>query len=186
MLNKTQNWLASNKSINHNISGYLFYCIEIIYISIRQNSVSLPLPLERWYVCECVCVCLCMCVLSCVQLFPTLWTIACQGPLSKEFSRQEILKWNATSYWTRDWTCVSCIFLHWQADSVPLYQPGKPRGLVITSKYAQSGMKNNYQLFTYLFTYIQVGNIFDLTIFPCCDHNCQELFLITHKKIWPY
>ena len=34
-----------------------------------------------------------MCVvvqsLSCVQLFVTLWTIACQGPLSMEFSRQE-------------------------------------------------------------------------------------------------
>ena len=140
------------------------------------------------YVCACVCVCSCMCVLSCVQLFPTLWTVACQGPLSKEFSRQEILKWNATfycrgsSYWTRDWTCVSCIFLHWQADSVPLYQPGKPKGLVITSKYAQSGIKNNYQLFTYIFTYIQVGNIFDLAIFPCCDHNCQKLFLITKKK----
>ena len=28
-----------------------------------------------------------------VQLFETLWTIACQGPLSMEFSRQE--------YWSR-------------------------------------------------------------------------------------
>ena len=28
-------------------------------------------------------------VLSCVQLFVTLWTIACQAPLSTEFSRQE-------------------------------------------------------------------------------------------------
>ena len=73
MLSKIQNWLASNKSINHNISGYLFYCIEIIYISTRQNSVSLPLPLERWYVCDCVCVCVCMCVLVyvCAQLCPT-------------------------------------------------------------------------------------------------------------------
>ena len=73
MLSKIQNWLASNKSINHNISGYLFYCIEIIYISTRQNSVSLPLPLERWYVCDCVCVCMCMCVLVyvCAQLCPT-------------------------------------------------------------------------------------------------------------------
>ena len=33
-----------------------------------------------------------MCVLnrfSCVQLFATLWTVACQDPLSMEFSRQE-------------------------------------------------------------------------------------------------
>ena len=33
----------------------------------------------------CVCVCVCVCVLSCV----TLWTSACQAPLSMGFSRQE-------------------------------------------------------------------------------------------------
>ena len=35
---------------------------------------------------------LCACVLSCyshVQLFATLWTVACQARLSMEFSRQE-------------------------------------------------------------------------------------------------
>ena len=30
-----------------------------------------------------------VCILSCVQLFATLWTIARQAPLSMEFSRQE-------------------------------------------------------------------------------------------------
>ena len=30
---------------------------------------------------------------SCVQLFAVLWTVACQAPLSMEFSRQE--------YWNR-------------------------------------------------------------------------------------
>ena len=50
-------------------------------------------------VCSCVCVCVCVCVrtracvcaqsLSRVQLFATLWTLACQSPLSMEFSRQE-------------------------------------------------------------------------------------------------
>ena len=33
--------------------------------------------------------CLCACVLSHVQLFVTLWTLACYVPLSMEFSRQE-------------------------------------------------------------------------------------------------
>ena len=65
-------------------------------------------PADKWidkvrhtyiYVCVCVChmyVCIhthtCMCMLSCfscVQLFATLWTIACQAPLSMGFSRQE-------------------------------------------------------------------------------------------------
>ena len=33
--------------------------------------------------------CVCVCVLSCVQLFATPWTVACQAPLSMGFSRQE-------------------------------------------------------------------------------------------------
>ena len=37
----------------------------------------------------CVCVCVCVCVLSRVQLFVTPWIVACQAPLSVEFSRQE-------------------------------------------------------------------------------------------------
>ena len=36
----------------------------------------------------CVCVCVCQ-LLSHVQLFVILWTVACQAPLSMEFSRQE-------------------------------------------------------------------------------------------------
>ena len=37
---------------------------------------------------------LCACaMLSCVRLFSTPWTVACQAPLSGEFSRQE--------YWSR-------------------------------------------------------------------------------------
>ena len=35
--------------------------------------------------CVCVCVCVCACVLSRVQLFSTLWTIAHQAPLSMDF-----------------------------------------------------------------------------------------------------
>ena len=31
----------------------------------------------------------CAFVLSCVQFFATSWTVACQAPLSMEFSRQE-------------------------------------------------------------------------------------------------
>ena len=33
--------------------------------------------------------CMCVCVPSRVQFFVTLWTEACQAPLSMEFSRQE-------------------------------------------------------------------------------------------------
>ena len=74
------------------------------------------------------------CMLSCftcVQLCATLWTAACQAPLSMEFSRQ--------SYWSG----LPCpppgdlpdaegkppslkSNLHWQANSLPLPPPGKP------------------------------------------------------------
>ena len=43
--------------------------------------------------CVCVCVCVCVQLLSHVQFFATLWTVARQASLSMGFSRQE--------YWTR-------------------------------------------------------------------------------------
>ena len=39
---------------------------------------------------------MCACVLSCVQLFETLWTTAHQAPLSMGFSRQE--HWSGMLY----------------------------------------------------------------------------------------
>ena len=40
-------------------------------------------------VCVCVCVCVCVQLFSHVQLFATLWTVACQSLLSMGFSKQE-------------------------------------------------------------------------------------------------
>ena len=42
-----------------------------------------------------VCVCVCL-SLSCVQLFVTPWTVACQVPPSMGFSRQEY--WNGLPF----------------------------------------------------------------------------------------
>ena len=67
----------------------------------------------------------CLCMLSHVQLFVTLGTIASQTPLSMGFSRQRIPEWIAISFsressWLRDWTHVSWgsrigkqILYHW-------------------------------------------------------------------------
>ena len=41
-----------------------------------------------------LCVCACVCVLRHFGLFVTPWTVACQVPLSKEFSRQEYWSWS--------------------------------------------------------------------------------------------
>ena len=72
-----------------------------------------------------------MCVLnsfSHIQLFVTLWTVACQDPLSMEFSRQEY--WSGLpfpspgAYPTQG---LNPHLLHWQANSWPRVPPGKPR-----------------------------------------------------------
>ena len=56
----------------------------------------------------------CYAMLSHVQLFATLWTVACQVPLSMEFFRQECWSWVAipfsrVCFQPRDRTQVSCI-----------------------------------------------------------------------------
>ena len=72
-----------------------------------------------------------MYVLSHVQLFCNPMTLACQAPLSMEFSRQEC--WSELPFPTlRDLLTqrlspqISSL-LHWQADSFITVPPGKPQ-----------------------------------------------------------
>ena len=76
-----------------------------------------------------MCVCVCVQLLSHDQLFLIPWTVACQAPLSMEFSTQEY--WNGLPFPTPgnlpDWTwvfCVSCIgrwiLYHWPHWAAPL------------------------------------------------------------------
>ena len=79
-----------------------------------------------------------MCMLSCfshVQLFVTLWTVACQAPLPKEFSRQEYWSEKKKKKSTGVLPCPSsrdipdCVFPAapaLQADSLPLSHHGSP------------------------------------------------------------
>ena len=68
--------------------------------------------------------------LSCVQLYVTLWTVACQNPPSMGFSRQEY--WSGLPFpfpgdhpnpGTEPWSPTL------QADSLPSEPPGKPYNL---------------------------------------------------------
>ena len=79
----------------------------------------------------------CACVLSCfshVWLFATLWTIACQSPLSMAFSRQKY--WNGLlclppgDLTNPGIEFVSLSLLHWQVGSLPPVPP--PKWLVVT------------------------------------------------------
>ena len=53
------------------------------FIFLQKGTLVVPV------VCVCVCVCVYVQLLSCVQLFATLWTVACQAPQSMKFSQQE-------------------------------------------------------------------------------------------------
>ena len=61
-------------------------CVMVVYISDnREHDLCLHLK-NREFMCACMCMCY---SLSCVQLFAIPWTVACQAPLSIEFSRKE-------------------------------------------------------------------------------------------------
>ena len=85
------------------------------------------------------CVCAVLSRFSHVQLFATLWTLACQAPLSMGFSRQE--------YWS-GWPFPSPGILPnpgiesgspaLQADALTSEPPGKPTAAAVAAKSLQS------------------------------------------------
>ena len=138
-------------------------------------------------------------LLSCfshVWLFATLWTVACQAPLSIGFSRQEY------------WSGVPCTpledppdpriktkpvflcLLHWQMGSLPLAPSGKPK-----TWYTKICNANNNELFTcqssfqYIFTifshdtalYVQITE--GKTKIVC---SLLTLCLCCHESNWDY
>ena len=64
-----------------------------------------------------------------VQLFLTLWTVACQAPLSVGILQARIQEWVAISSFRGSSQalnpCLLCL-LHWQVGYLPLVPPGKP------------------------------------------------------------
>ena len=74
--------------------------------------------------------CLCVCTLSHVQLFATPWTVACRLLFPWNFPGNHtavvVISYSSRSSWPRDWIQVSCVFLHWQAYSLPPCHLGSP------------------------------------------------------------
>ena len=99
---------------------------------------------------QCVCVCVCVCagaqLLSHVQLFVTLWTVACQAPLSMGFSRQEY--WSGLPFpppgifQTQGSNPGLLHLLHWQVDSSPLSPLGSP-SRTMAKKTRSSGWRHS-------------------------------------------
>ena len=101
--------------------------------------------------------CVCVCMLShfsCVWLFATPWAVARQVPLSMGFSRQ--------AYWsglpcpppgdlpTQGSNLRLICFLYWQAGSLSLVLPGKPRPLNISEQWKRTSYHWTFCLFTTL------------------------------------
>ena len=107
---------------------YIVICV-CVCVCVCTQSLSRVWPLESGaiyiviYIYVCVCVCACTQSLSCVWLFVTPWTVACQAPLSMGFSRHEYWRGVAISSsrgssQARDQTLI-CV-QDWQVDSLPL------------------------------------------------------------------
>ena len=81
--------LSSQRSPMH-IKCCSLTFLNWINIAIIEGALSYYLRNLYYKALEDFCVCACMLShFSCVQLFPTLWTVARQAPLSVGFSRQE-------------------------------------------------------------------------------------------------
>ena len=78
--------------------------------------------------------CVCVYVLSCVQLFATLWTVAHQAPLFMELSRQEYcsgLPFSTPEDLPNPGIQLSLLcLLYWQVGSLPLCHLGNPDKLL--------------------------------------------------------
>ena len=117
-------------------SDKIFLCwLWVSLVSFFMFSLYLKIFLllkgeKRYHICEKVVHACMLSCFSCVWLCATLWTVACQPPLSVGFSRQE--HWSGLP-------CLSLVIfptqgssprllslLHWQAGSLPLGPPGKP------------------------------------------------------------
>ena len=107
----------------------LFQLLETAHIPCLMTPF-LTLQSQQWWKIESFLCYAMLCRFNHVRLFVTLWTLACQAPLSMGFSRQE--------YWSGlpclppedlpdpgSKPTISLSNLHWQ-DSLPLTLPGKP------------------------------------------------------------
>ena len=113
-----------------------------------DHTARKPCSPELVCVCVSVClsVCLCICVLlTCIQLFATPWTVACQTPLSTGFSRQEYFSvyTGVGSHSLLQGTFPTPGIEHrspaLQADPLPSEPPGKPSGAHILHNFHQGG-----------------------------------------------
>ena len=110
------------------------------------------------------------CGFSHVQLFVTLWTVACQAPLSMGILQARILEWVAVpssrgSSQRKDWTHVSYVFhTGRQAGPLPLVLLGSPSKQHLHQELASAGTP----------AYITLPKHFSQTVFTRQDQADQQ------------
>ena len=102
----------------------------------KWNKSERQIPYGITYVCVCMCACMrvCACVCVCVLIYVQLCDLMNFNPPGSSvhgISQARILEWVAISSSRgfsppRDQTHISCIFVHWQEDSLPLSHMGSP------------------------------------------------------------
>ena len=117
----------------------------------NQMKISVPFPLSCWLH-ACV-----LSVFSRIQLFATLWTVACQAPLSMGFSRQEY------------WSGLPC---------PPLGDPGCSKSSANKEVYSDTSLPQemrNHQIknLSYHLTLVRIA-IIKKSINNKCWRRCEE------------
>ena len=74
---------------------YIFFCVFYLFLILQYHHLCSLITIVCFFAYHCLFFIFPYCSMwvlsrfSCVQLFPTLWTVACRTPLSMGFSRQE-------------------------------------------------------------------------------------------------
>ena len=108
---------------NH-MSSHLFDILVNTALFFKYNKFQIAQSCFQGLVNQRVGACVPSCF-SCVQLFVTLWTVACQAPLSMEFYRQEY--WRSPSPGDLPNLGMKLKSPTLQADSLPAESPEKPK-----------------------------------------------------------
>ena len=105
--------------IEHSVPSHGETVLDVL-LSLQVSAAPPQSGCNHMYVCVCL-------SLSCVQLFVTPWTVACQVPMSMEFSRQDY--WSGLPFPSPgnlpDLRTVPSSPV-WQSDSLPSEKPGEP------------------------------------------------------------
>ena len=109
-----------------NLENWSKSSLNNMLLNIRAIEDSSNLKYRRFSLKTCVHIQLLSCVRLCDSMNYSFLGSSIQGMLQARMLEWVVISSSRGSSQTRDWTQVSCIFLHWQTDSLPLSHLGNP------------------------------------------------------------